>query len=130
MSWGRGLCGLEALGLRTNFHEGLDTVIAQRQGMRWENKRLQMAALGRAGKESGQCQQRGWRGTFMGSGGPRGLSSLPSCCPLKFSHSCIPLSSEFRNPVADGGPKEPLGQGERDSGHPEWRGMVKPQGLV
>lgn len=25
---------------------------------------------------------------------------------------------------------EPLGQGQRDSGHPEWRRMVKPQGLV
>lgn len=66
----------------------------------------------------------------MGSGGPRGLSSLPSCCPLKFLHSHIALSSEFRNPVADGGPKEPLGQGERDNGHPEWMAMVKPQGLV
>lgn len=65
MSWGRGLCGSGALGLRTHSHEGSGTVAAQRQ----------MAALGRAGKESGQRQQRGRRGTFVGSGG---LSFLPS----------------------------------------------------
>lgn len=89
MSWGRGLCGSGALGLGTQLHEGLGTVAAQRQGMRWENKRLQVAALGRAGEESGQCQQRGGRGTFMGSGG---LSFLPSSCPREFLHSHIPLS--------------------------------------
>lgn len=57
MSWGRGLCGLEALGLRTNFHEGLGTVIAQRQGMRWENKRLQMAAWAEQGRRVGSASR-------------------------------------------------------------------------
>lgn len=44
---GQGRCGLGALGLRAHFHVGLDTMIAQRQGMKWENKSLQIAAPGR-----------------------------------------------------------------------------------
>lgn len=85
---------------------------------------------GQADGESGPYQHRGWKGSFMGSGSQKGLSSLPSHCPLEFLCLHIPLRSELRGPVADGGPMEPLGQGQRDSSHPEWRRMVKAQGLV
>lgn len=108
---GQGRCGLGALGQRTHFRVGLGTMIAQGQRVKWDNKRLQMVAPGRAGKESGQCNQEVGGETSWTLRGPRGLSSLPSHCLLEFLHCHVSLGSELKGQVANRGPMKPLKQG-------------------
>lgn len=65
-----------ALGLKTHFREELGTVIAQRQGVKWESKRLQMVARAvqaRRVDSASSGQRRPGMAPSRTLGGPGGL---------------------------------------------------------